>query len=287
MNQSTNPREMIGGNNPPLSLEERLARDYDEMLARKIPLLEAAKKLPKVLDAQHIDEATDLVRKMRELSAEIEQVRVAEKEPFLRDSRLVDAKFHPHIDQLTRREKKAPAGAADIVQARLNDFVDRQVRAEEERRKVELEKAQREAEELRKAAEKAAAEAEEARAAAERARGRKGEKSAIADQAEEAAASAAAEAAAAADRQEGAYIGTLQSATAAVKISTESGVTLGVGTEKYAEVEDATKLDKDLLWPFISLAEKEKALRAWAKSTGHTQKMAGARIGSRSKAMQR
>jgi mono/diheme cytochrome c family protein len=48
--------------------------------------------------------------------------------------------------------------------------------------------------------------------------------------------------------------------------------------------EDRAKLDKEALWPFFTDAEIEKALRAWAKTTGHRTQMEGAKIGFRAKA---
>ena len=50
-------------------------------------------------------------------------------------------------------------------------------------------------------------------------------------------------------------------------------------TESYAVIEDEALLDKEKLWPFISLDAKEKAFRAWAKTTGHNVQMLGAKVG--------
>ncbi len=68
---------------------------------------------------------------------------------------------------------------------------------------------------------------------------------------------------------------------------TESGTLSTMADEPYAEILDAALLDKNTLWPFISEDAKGKALRAWAKTTGHRQQMAGASIGKRQKSVVR
>ena len=63
------------------------------------------------------------------------------------------------------------------------------------------------------------------------------------------------------------------------------GTLTTMARENYAEIVDEAQLDKIALWPFISLDAKEKALRQWAKTTGHSKQMSGAAIGSRSKSV--
>jgi hypothetical protein len=46
---------------------------------------------------------------------------------------------------------------------------------------------------------------------------------------------------------------------------------------------DRSKIDLELLRPYFTDAEIEKALRGWAKSTGHRIAMEGAEIGHRNK----
>ena len=60
-----------------------------------------------------------------------------------------------------------------------------------------------------------------------------------------------------------------------------------MATEPYALVEDFELLDKAALWPFIKQDVIEQALRAWARTTGHNQQMAGAKIGRRPKTVVR
>ncbi len=65
------------------------------------------------------------------------------------------------------------------------------------------------------------------------------------------------------------------------------GTLATMGQEKYAEVTDRQLLDKEILWPFIPLADLEKALRAWAKNTDYRTPMAGAEVGRRNKSVVR
>jgi len=60
-----------------------------------------------------------------------------------------------------------------------------------------------------------------------------------------------------------------------------AGVTLTTKQEPYAIMTDRYKLDMSKLLPFFTDAEIEKALRGWAKTVGHREKMDGAEIGFR------
>ena len=66
-----------------------------------------------------------------------------------------------------------------------------------------------------------------------------------------------------------------------------AGVTLTVAKEPYAILTDRNKIDLDLLRPYFTDAEIEKALRGWAKATGHRVTMEGAEIGHRNKGVTR
>ncbi len=65
------------------------------------------------------------------------------------------------------------------------------------------------------------------------------------------------------------------------------GVTLTVAQEPYAILTDRTKINMELLRPFFTEAELEKALRSWARTTGFRTKMDGAEIGHRNKGVTR
>ena len=60
-------------------------------------------------------------------------------------------------------------------------------------------------------------------------------------------------------------------------------VKLTMRTEGYCTVINVAELDMTALWPFIDDAAKEKACRAWAKTTGFKKSMPGADIGFREK----
>jgi multidrug efflux pump subunit AcrA (membrane-fusion protein) len=53
----------------------------------------------------------------------------------------------------------------------------------------------------------------------------------------------------------------------------------------FTEIVDENALDMVALWPFVSTEAKAKALRAWAKTTGHKKQMTGASIGFRDDAV--
>jgi hypothetical protein len=60
-----------------------------------------------------------------------------------------------------------------------------------------------------------------------------------------------------------------------------AGVTLTMKQEPFVVLVDRYQLDMRKLMPFFTDAEIEKALRAWARTTGHREKMEGAEIGFR------
>ena len=109
----------------------------------------------------------------------------------------------------------------------------------------------------------------------------------MADLAEQQAFAAGLAASAAADQAEAAYVETLAKPAELMRNRGADGTLTTMARENYAEIVDEAQLDKIALWPFISLDAKEKALRQWAKTTGHSKQMSGAAIGSRSKSVVR
>lgn len=284
---------------------ERLGRDYAET-AR------AVEDLRRRFEAAPAEIATDeekgavaaLIVDMRSAGKRVEGFREAEKTPHFRRGQGVDQFFNGLYDRLFRREKRNQPGMGDALQERLTAYDTRKLREEEERRRIEAERLAREAEAKRQKEERArakaaaeAAAAEEARLAAERARKPEivaekkqaaGARQATADDAAVAAASAGVDAEIAAGRAQAAHVDTLaRPADIMRRRDAATGVLTTMQREFYAEVTDATKLNKETLWPFIPLAAKEQALRAWAKTTGHGEQMAGAAIGSRPKSVVR
>ena len=84
-----------------------------------------------------------------------------------------------------------------------------------------------------------------------------------------------------------AHIDTLAKPADIVRTRVEEGPTVTMQREAFAIVVDAALLDVAKLWPFVALAEKEKALRAWAKNTGYGTQMPGAEVGYRPKTVVR
>lgn len=291
-----------GHNNPPLArsiaAEENFAGtvtafledEYRELLKTVPELLEEARALPSQIDDdEQMGIFARLIKRFRDSTARIEAFRVKEGEPYLRGKQAVDSFFFSLAEKCQRRDRKAKPGAADVLQARLDDYNQRKLRAEQERRRQEEERTRREAQERQRQEDEARRKAEEDRLAAERAR--KPEiieaKEAVAAQSEQAASTATIDAALAFEKAEEARIATLAKPADLIRTRVEEGPTVTMAREAYAIITDASQLDKETLWPFISEDAKEKALRSWAKTTGHSKQMPGAEIGHRQKSVVR
>jgi len=113
----------------------------------------------------------------------------------------------------------------------------------------------------------------------------------VADQRMQAATIAGVEAQTALDRAEDARIATLAKPADMTRLrgndQSGAGVTLTTAQEPYALLTDRALVDMNMLRPFFTDAEIEKALRGWAKTTGHRVKMPGAEIGHRNKGVTR
>jgi hypothetical protein len=286
----------IPGSNLPDSIDyakaevERLQGEYAETARVVDSLLEEFEDLPdEIADDAEKGVVASLIKRMRDTTKRIDGLRELEKMPYFRRGQGVDQFFNGLFDRLTRREKRNRPGADDVLQQRLTDYDTKLLLAEQERRRKEAAEAARIAREKQEAEAKAAREAEERRLAAERARlpETRETKQEAAAAAEEVASAARIEAAVATDQAEAAYVDTLARPADIMRNRGADGTLTTMAREFYAEVEDAAKLDKDALWPFISLDAKEKALRQWAKNTGHRQQMAGAKIGDRPKSVVR
>jgi hypothetical protein len=284
------------GSNLPDSIDyakaevERLQGEYAETARAVDSLLEEFEDLPdEIADDAEKGVVASLIKRMRDTTKRIDGLRELEKMPYFRRGQGVDQFFNGLFDRLTRREKRNRPGAADVLQQRLTDYDTKLLLAEQERRRKEAAEAARIAREKQEAEAKAAREAEERRLAAERARlpETRETKQEAAAAAEEVASAARIEAAVATDQAEAAYVDTLARPADIMRNRGADGTLTTMAREFYAEIEDAAKLDKNALWPFISLDAKEKALRQWAKNTGHRQQMPGAKIGDRPKSVVR
>lgn len=290
---SDNPRATVGNNSGDVDFAkleaERLAQDYPELERSAAELIAESEKIVELNDPETKKTVTSLIKQHRDMAKRAEGFRELEKMPHFRRSQGVDSFFFGIIDRLARRDRKARPGEADRLQALLTDYDNRILAEEQERRRRAAEEAQRQA---RAAAERQAEldrQAEAARQAAERARKPEttAAKTEVAREVEQQASAATVDASVLAAKAEDAYVDTLVKPADIMRARTDDGVLSTVAREGYAEIVDATKLDKEALWPFISLDAKEKALRQWAKAQGHRTEMPGASVGFRNKSVVR
>lgn len=280
-----NPRAVVGDNRAPAAAQmvtEQMQRDYAATVEGVDALLAEARTLPETIeDDETMGTYAVLIKKLRDTAVRLKAFHAAEKEPHLRAGQAVDQFFFGLWDKVVRRNVANKPGAADVLTRRLDHYQQRKLAAEQARLRAEAAEAARVAREAeaKRLAEEAAAEA--ARQAAERAR--KPEtavaKGAVADLAAERSTQAQANAAVAGAAAQEAHIASLARPADLVRTRVEGGPVVTMGATTWAEVTDSTALDKEKLWPFISEAEKAKALRAWAKNTGYTVPMEGADIG--------
>lgn len=290
-----NPRAVMGDNTADApdyaKIEtERLQRDYAALTETVDNLTAEAEALPdEIPDNEVKGTVADLIKRFRDTSRRAEALREVEGQPHFRRKQGVDQFFFSLIDRIAKRDRKGRDGVADILQTRLTRYDTKILLEEQERRRKAAEEAERIAAAARAEESRKAAEAEAARLAAERARKPEtvAAKEAIADQAETAAGEARIDTVLADRAAEDRYVETLARPADIMRTRTAAGTLSTVAREFYAEIEDATKLDMAALWPYISISEKEKALRAWAKGTGYRVQMAGAKIGDRPKSVVR
>lgn len=267
---------------------DRLTDEYGEIEKSVVAALDAARALPATCDSEeHQSEFAAVIKRLRDLNSRIEALRVAEKEPFLRGGNAVDSFFGRMASRLFRQKKTDKAGAADVLQARVDDYVQRKI-AEERRKREEEERKAREAQRLAQAeAERLEREAAEAAAKAERAR--KAENEAKNKAVSEAAAAEAKrlrdeEELARQKAQEASAAATAKSADL-VRTQTESGHMVTAKQVPFVEIVDEMELDPKILWAFVKSDAKLDALKAWAKTTQYKKPMAGAIIEMRDKAV--
>lgn len=280
-----------GHNLPDYAAEEaaRLAREFSGIEEDTSKLLMEARMLPVEVETQAVaDLYTTVLSRFKDLDQRVEGLRISEGLPYLRKTEAVNSFFFGLRERLLRRKKTDPAGGGDVLAARLHAYNERR-EAEERRRREEQARIAREAEEKarrdREAAERAQREAE---AKAARARNEENKRAAEEDarrlrlEAEQRRQDEEAERSRRADAE----------ASAAAKPADlvrerHSGAMNTMKREGFAEITDAMLLDAPLLWPFVPLDAKEKALKAWAKATQHSQPMKGAAIGFRNKTVVR
>lgn len=273
---------------------KRLDSDYAGLARSVEEIIAEAEAIPlPIADGDGKVIVTKMIKRLRDTATRVEGIREIEKQPHLRRGNAVDNWFGRLRTALRKDNKRDRDAIADKLQAELTNYDSRLLAAEQERRRLEAEKAAREAAAKAAAEEKARREAEEARLAAERAR--KPEttiaKEEVASKAEETAAAATVEAKLAEAKAEDAYISTLARPADIMRQRSDDGVLSTMGTEKFAEITDLSALDIAKLRPFIKLEALEQALRGYASSVGYSSdermQIAGARFGTRPKSLVR
>lgn len=243
---------MIGHNQPPV---DEVIRDT------RADLLDRAKKMkarleaaPKVTSQKKLEEVALIVRDAKALAKELEEARVADKDPFLRGGKAVDAFY--------KDEQKPIKDAIDTVVQSADAYQREQRRKENER--LAAEQAQRDAEARKKeqeAAEAAAKAAENSLSSEDAAAAAR-----LAAQAENAAAMAASAAAATAKAAE------------PIKTKTASGVSVSTKSKDAVRISDYDDLDLNKLKPYMNREHVQLALNGWLKFTKGADKLAGAEI---------
>ncbi|HEY6029955.1 MAG TPA: hypothetical protein VIU44_05305 [Gaiellaceae bacterium] len=284
------PAAAAGQNVPDYAKEEtaRLEMEHAALSQSLTAALKEARGLPATCDdEEQLSQYAEVIKRLRDLNGRIEKVRVGEKEPHLRRGTAVDSYFGTMLAKLFRKNKNDKAGAADVLQARVNDYQQRK-EAEERRRREEADRAARA--EARRLADEAAEKARIAQEEAERAaRARKPENK---EAAQDAADAAAAEARRLDDEAELARQKAQETAADAVakpadlvRTRTDSGHTVTAKQVPYIEIVDEMKLDAVALWPFVKSDAKLAALRDLAKARQYKLKMDGAIVEMRSQAV--
>lgn len=263
-----------GHNQPPdfaKEVTDRMAKDYAEMANTATALLGRAREMPEIVHGEaQLRVFSDMIVDMRDTIARAESTRKAEKEPYFRAGQAVDGFFNSLAERLDKGMK--------VLAKRVNDYQQRKLAEERERRRLEAEATARAERIARESAEQAAREAEEKRLAADRAR--KPEiaelKDAAAAEAEALAGAAIAAAKVASDQAEAAHISTLQKPSEVARSRFDEGRLVTMRQVGYTEILDKMALDKEKLWPFLKDADVLKALNGWAKTVSYKQKMDGA-----------
>jgi hypothetical protein len=259
----------------------RLTKDYAELMSSVATTLEKLRALPKTIDDEPtLDSYATVIRDGRDLNKRLEAYHDAEKTPYLRSGQGVDQFFFVLMEKIARRKKNDPAGGLDVADARVDDYMQRKLAAERaERQRIADEEARKAREEqarqdgARKAAEEAAAKAARARNA-ENIKAHEAEAArqvAIAEESRR-------ETERLAQQAEDARIDTIAKPADMVRTRLDSGAMATMGEVPLVQIDDVTKLDKDLLWPFLKEEHILMALKAWAKTKSHKTPMAGATI---------
>jgi hypothetical protein len=303
-----------GHNNPPETIDwgaitaERLAKDYEPQTNLAAKLAEEEQALGEEYKSdQEIINAGALIKRARELHAQLEDKRVVEGTPGYRIFQTCNGFFksvQKALQPETPKERNLTPGLIDRVQGRINKYQDKkEAEAREVIRLREAEAtrvrlaAEKEAREKQAEADRLAAKAKEELAAAERARApakveektnKAIETAREATQAAGDAAKASAVATQAANQAQDARIAALAPAKDIVRTSGVAAGGQGVlhtkKTVKFAYVVDRSKMtdaDKLKLFEHFNDADLDKAVRSFANGTRYLQTLTGCEIGTR------
>lgn len=237
MSTAAAPKET---NRPPLTTVEDLARDYGHVVTAIDALLAKAGDLPLVIEDEEDQSAVaELIPKLRTAHGRTEELREAEKKPYLDAGRTVDGWFGGQKTRVADMQAK--------LGARLDSFVRKKAEAERAKRETEEKRAREEAERQRQAAATAAAAKDTEAEAHARDRAAEAE-----NEAREAAAAKAAKPA------------------ELVRTHTDAGNTVSAREVWTVTGIDTRKIDLNTLRPFLSDADIEqlvhRAVRAGARS---------------------
>lgn len=264
----------------------RLRKDYALLFETVTDVLRRLRELPKVIeDESTLSAYASPIKEARDLCKRLDVYHDAEKAPFLRGGQGCDQVFFGEISKLARRAEKEPAGAVDIAQAQVDDYMQRKLTAEREAREAVAREEARKAEEIRKREEAARAAALEATQKAARARNAEIVAAHQAEAHRQAviAAEERARQIVAEQQAEDARIDTLAPAADMTRTRLEGGALATMGTVPFVQITDVTLLNKERLWPHLKEEHILMALKAWAKTQSHKTPMAGAVIELRHK----
>ncbi len=266
-------------------LVAELEKNFGELNNTVSRLLASARELPTECNSDaELPPFISVAKQLRDLDDRIEAHREAEKAPHKARAEACDGFFFGLRERVRRRVKTGKAGAYDVIMARIDDWQQRKLRAEQARRAEELRQQQERERKAREAEAAALLAAQEAEAAAARARKPENVEAHL-DRAEESKADAAlhqVEALVAGDRVYDAKTATHAKPADVARTRTDEGMAT-MGTVGYAEIVDASKLDMAKLWPLIKDEHKAMALRTWAKLTDYKVQMEGADIGKKNR----
>ncbi|RWX72530.1 hypothetical protein [Mesorhizobium sp. M2A.F.Ca.ET.039.01.1.1] len=251
-----NERARIGGNNPPMTLAERLPLDYEALTERVAAILTKARdELPsEITTDDENSKLGEIIKGIRDVARDAEADRKKEKDPHLEAGRTIDAFFAALTDRLNKGK--------EVLERRGKKYLDAKAQAERERREEAARIAREEAE--RKLREAEAAEEAGKDFHTELALEQAAQAETRADLAQQASEEKAADLAR--TRMAGGGVSTLK-------------------TEWTFEIKNREQIPFDRIAHFISDAELTKAVRAFVKGGGRS--LPGVRIYEDTKAQYR